>query len=107
MLNHVMIAQVPPHSQTGVPAGEGEGGDTDVGGVTVIFAVTQSHTGERDTHVEFAVWTQRGHRQMCSKYPTVCPPWHSAIIWTHRTRTWTFVDNVDTGLCAKRLHVPA
>ena len=57
--------------------------DTDVGGVTVIFAVAHGgREGIRDTHVEFAVSTQRGHRP---GVPPCVSTRHSRIIWTHRT----------------------
>ena len=47
MLNHVMIALYPLILKQEFQ--QGEGGDTDVGGVTVIFAVTVTHGGERHT----------------------------------------------------------
>ena len=42
MLNHVIILKQEFQQ-------EGGGGDTDVGGVTVIFAVRVTHGGERHT----------------------------------------------------------
>ena len=81
VFNYVTIAGIPKQEFQQV-----EGGDTDVGGVTVIFAVTHGgREGIRDTHVEFAVPTQRGHRQMCAGVPLCVSTRQSRIIWTHRT----------------------
>ena len=78
VFNYVTIAGIPKQEFQQV-----EGGDTDVGGVTVIFAVTHGgREGIRDTHVEFAVSTQRGHRP---GVPLCVSTRHMRIIWTHRT----------------------
>ena len=69
----------------------------------MIFALTVTHGGS-ETHM----WSSPcGHRQMCSLCPTVCPLGAMEHMDTRNTNLCPCGDNVDTGVCAKRLLVLA
>ena len=95
-----------PHSQRGVVAGvrwrhrcwRRSNGDI----------CTHSHTrGIRDTHVEFAVWTQTDVFSVSHCVSSGCHGTQHNNMDTRNTNLCPCGDNVDTGVCAKRLLVLA
>ena len=97
MFNYATIAGIPKQELQQL-----EGGDTDVGGVTVIFAVTHGGREGSETHMWSLPCRHKGDTDRC----VLCV--HQAQQNNMDTQNLSpSADNVDTGLICQELPVPA